>query len=192
MDLLDAMNQKADVRLEMKSSKKGTANTAVCTPLQIFTSTRSGRRFLCGYVKKSRRFTCYRLDTAKTVTLLNPSENYDELQAMLDKNRDQLWGVSFQGSGGSRLEKLTMTVQVREPAEQYIVDRLKREGRGGTVTKMEPGIYRYEIEVFDCNEMLPWLRTFTGRILSLTCTDRSVEQRFYRDLQTMYRMYQIK
>ena len=190
LDLLDAMNQKADVRLEMKSSKKGTANTAVCTPLQIFTSTRSGRRFLCGYVKKSRRFTCYRLDTAKTVTLLNPSENYDELQAMLDKNRDQLWGVSFQGNDRHHLDRLTMTVHALEPSEQYIVERLKREGRGGTVTRIEKNIYRYEIEVFDCNEMLPWIRTFTGRILSLKCTAKSVEQRFYQDLQTMHRMYQ--
>ena len=85
-----------------------------------------------------------------------------------------------------------MKIQIREPAEQYIIDRLKREGRGGTVTKIEPGIYQYEIEVFDCNEMLPWLRTFTGRILSLTCTDQFVAHRFYRDLQAMYRMYQIE
>ena len=60
------------------------------------------------------------------------------------------------------------------------------------VTKLEQNVYQYEIEVFDCNEMLPWIRTFIGRILSLTCTDKSVEQLFYRDLQTMYRMYQIE
>ncbi len=192
LELLNAMNRKSNVRLEMKSSRDKTVHTSECTPLQIFTSTRSGRRFLCGYIPKNRRFSCYRLDTVRTVSLLQPAEEYDALCSTLERNKKWLWGVSFQGRGGSRLEKLTMTVQVREPAEQYIVDRLMREGRGGTVTKTEPGIYRYEIEVFDCNEMLPWLRTFTGRILSLTCTDRSVEQRFYRDLQTMYRMYQIE
>jgi len=53
-----------------------------------------------------------------------------------------------------------MTIQALEPAEDYIVDRLKREGRGGTVTKIARNIYQYEIEVFDCNEMLPWIRTF--------------------------------
>ena len=85
-----------------------------------------------------------------------------------------------------------MKLQVFEPREQYIVNRLKQEGRHGTVTKLEQNVYQYEIEVFDCNEMLPWIRTFIGRILSLTCTDKSVEQLFYRDLQTMYRMYQIE
>ena len=191
-DLLDAMNRKTDVRLEIKSSKNGVPNTADCTPLQIFTSTRSGRRFLCGYAKKSRRFTCYRLDSIKTVTPLAQSEEYEELLARLDRNRSYLWGVSFQGNARRHLDRLTMTIQALEPSEQYIVERLKREGRGGTVTRTEPNVYRYEIEVFDCGEMLPWIRTFIGRILSLECTDKSVEQRFYRDLQTMYRMYQIE
>ena len=191
LDLLAAMNQKIDVHLEIKSSKNGTLNTADCTPLQIFISTRSGRRFLCGYVKRGKRFTCYRLDTIKTVVPLDQSEEYEELLARLDRNRCYLWGVSFQGNDRSRLNRLTMIIQALEPSEQYIVERLKREGRGGTVTRIERNVYQYEIEVFDCNEMLPWIRTFTGRILSLKCTDKSVEQRFYRDLQTMYQMYQI-
>ncbi len=191
LDLLAAMNQKIDVHLEIKSSKNGTLNTADCTPLQIFISTRSGRRFLCGYVKKGKRFTCYRLDTIKTVVPLDQSNEYEELLARLDRNRCYLWGVSFQGNDRSRLNRLTMTIQALEPSEQYIVERLKCEGRGGTVTRIERNVYQYEIEVFDCNEILPWIRTFTGRILSLKCTDKSVEQRFYRDLQTMYQMYQI-
>ena len=191
-DLLDAMNHKTDVRLEIKSSKNRALNTADCTPLQIFTSTRSGRRFLCGYVKRSKRFTCYRLDTVKAVTPLDQSEAYEELLARLNRNRCHLWGVSFQGNARHHLDRLTMTIQALEPSEQYIVKRLKREGRGGTVTRIKRNVYQYEIEVFDCNEVLPWIRTFTGRILSLECTDKSVVQRFYRDLQTMCRMYQIE
>ena len=192
LDLLNAMNHKTNVRLEIKSSKSGALNITDCTPQQIFTSTRSGRRFLCGYVKGSKRFTCYRLDTVKAVIPLDQSEEYEELLARLDRNRCYLWGVSFQGNDRHHLNRLTMTIQALEPSEQYIVERLRREGRGGTVTRKERNIYQYEIEVFDCNEMLPWIRTFTGRILSLECTDKSVEQRFYRDLQTMCRMYQIE
>ena len=82
-----------------------------------------------------------------------------------------------------------MKIQIREPAEQYIIDRLKREGRGGTVTKIEPGIYQYEIEVFDCNEMLPWLRTFTGRIVQLSCSRQSVVDTFFADLARMRELY---
>lgn len=191
LDLLNAINQKKSTALEIKSSKRGIINKANCVPLQIFISTRSGRRFLCAYVDKSKRFTCFRLDTIKSVTSLEREKAYEELQIKLNRNRGQLWGVSFQGQERHHLDKLTMTIQVLEPEESYIVDRLKREGRGGTVTKTAPNLYQYEIEVFDCNEMLPWIRTFIGRILSLECSAKSVEQRFYQDLQTMYQLYQI-
>ncbi len=191
LQLLDVMNQKKSAQLEMKSSKRGMFNTAACVPLQIFISTRSGRRFLCGYVNKSRRFTCFRLDTIKSVAPLETAEEYEELQDKLNRNRGQLWGVSFQGRERHHVDKLTMTLQVLEPEELYIVDRLKREGRGGIVTKTAQNTYLYKTEVFDCNEMLPWIRTFTGRILSLECTAKSVERRFYQDLETMYQMYHI-
>ena len=121
------MNEKCNVHLEIKSSKNGVMNFSECTPLQIFTSTRSGRRFLCGYVIKSRRFTCYRLDTVKTVRSLQPSAEYDALFSTLCRNQKWLWGVSFQGNGSRHPEKLTMKIQIREPAEQYIIDRLKRD-----------------------------------------------------------------
>ncbi|HCT91425.1 MAG TPA: hypothetical protein DF613_08625 [Lachnospiraceae bacterium] len=189
--LLHAMRQKSEVQLKVKSSKSKTTNTAFCVPLQIFVSTRSGRRFLCGYLERNRRFTCFRLDTVKQVFLTKVAETYDDLQEKLSRNRRYVWGVSFQNSGRHHLDTLIMTLQITEPAENYIIGRLKREGRGGTVTKTAPGIYTYEISVFDCNEMLPWLRTFIGRIISLECSDPFVTRRFYQDLQVMYRQYQI-
>lgn len=190
-DLLDAMNKKSVVMLEIKSSKRDMTNTAACVPLQIFTSTRSGRRFLCGYLATSRRFSCFRLDTIKKVSSSGESGDYDELLTKLKQNQPQLWGVSFQGTERHHLDTLTMAIRALEPTENYIVERLKREGRGGTVTRIARNIYRYEITVFDCNEMLPWIRTFIGRILSLKCTAKSVEKRFYADLDAMYRMYAI-
>ena len=129
------MNQKLEVQLEVKSSKKNISNTVCCIPMQIFTSTRSGRRFLCGYVGKSKRFTCFRLDTIKCVAALEQSEEYDGLLLKLSRNRQYLWGVSFQGTERNHLEKLIMDLQIMEPYENYILDRLKREGRGGTVSK---------------------------------------------------------
>lgn len=192
--ILNIMNKKIGAELEIKSPKTGKNSIITCIPLQIFTSTRSGRRFLCGYVNSTRRFTCFRLDSIKKavpIEIENNSLNYDELQKKLDNNRQKVWGVSFQGSKNHHTEKLSMTIYIIEPAENYIIERLKREGKGGTITKKEQNIYQYEIEVFDCNEMLPWIRTFIGRIISLECSAKSVEQRFYHDLQEMYQIYQI-
>lgn len=189
LSLLDAMEKKIAIQLEIVSTRQKIQNTAVCIPLQIFVSTRTGRRFLCGYVNRNKRFTCYRLDAVKKIIPLERDPRYDELFEKLSRNRQHLWGVSFQGGAGHRLDRLAMTLQIIEPGEHYILNRLESEGRGGTVTRTARNTYRYEIEVFDCNEMLPWIRTFIGRILSLECTDKSVEQRFYRDLKTMYHIY---
>lgn len=198
LTVLDIINKKTGAELEIKSTKTGRTRAITCIPLQIFTSTRSGRRFLCGYINKTRRFTCFRLDAIKKAVPEEIKSNdgynipdYDELIKKLNKNRQQAWGVSFQSTENHHTERLKMEVHVIEPDENYIVGRLKREGRGGTVTKKEQNIYIYETEVFDCNEMLPWIRTFTGRIISLECTAKSVERRFYHDLQEMYYMYQI-
>ena len=189
--VLNSIKEKTSVKLELKSSKTKTKNTADCIPLQIFTSTRSGRRFLCAYIRKSRRFTCYRLDTIQNLTTLEKVEDYDIILDKLNQNRQKLWGVSFQSDSRNHLDRLTMTLHVIEPHENYILDRLNREGRGGSITKINENVYQYETEVFDCNEILPWIRTFIGRIISLECTDKSVETRFYEDLKTMYQMYQI-
>ena len=48
----------------------------------------------------------------------------------------------------------------------------------------------HEKQVFDANEMLPWIRTFIGRIVEFHCSSPFVEKRFYHDLQTMYQMYE--
>jgi len=187
--LLQAMNQKFSVRLDIKSSLTAALSSTECIPIRIFISSGSGRRFLCGYVCRRRRFTCFRLDSIKRVIPVKEEAEYDVLTERLSRIHNKLWGVSFQSEGTHFLDKLSMTLQIREPSENYILSRLKREGRGGIVTKTAPNTYLYEIEVFDCNELLPWIRTFTGRILSLECSDKSVEQRFYRDLQEMYRLY---
>lgn len=199
--LLDAMRRKSAVELTIKGAKNKTVVTASCIPLQIFVSTRSGRRFLCAYSRRKRRFTCFRLDSIKHVAALKQTDSseqsedaaeYDRLLYKLSQNRTKLWGVSFQNDEGKHFtDRLTMTIQILEPDENYVLTRLKQEGRNGMITQTAPNTYQYEVETFDCNELLPWIRTFTGRILSLSCSDQSVERRFYEDLQTMYQMYQV-
>ena len=44
-------------------------------------------------------------------------------------------------------------------------------------------------DVYDALEMLPWLRTFTGRVTDLECTDRRVINRFWKDFDELEQMY---
>ncbi len=114
------------------------------------------------------------------------AEQYGAYAERCESFMRRLWGVS---TGGSHtLDHLEMTVYVGE-GEEYITQRLKREKRCGTVTMVDEVTYRFAADVCDANEMLPWLRTFIGRIMSLTCTKRSVTETFYFDLAAMQAMY---
>ena len=191
LELLNAMRQQFSVELMIRGTKSSNESTMLGVPLQIFTSTRTGRRFLCLYLAKSKRFTCVRMDSIKKVQPAELAPDYKTLREMLMKNHDHLWGVSFQNGGRTHLETVKLTLHIKEGAEDYILERLTREGKGGTINHIAPDTYTYEKEVFDSNEMLPWLRTFTGRILDIECSASRLKSLFYSDMEAMYQMYDI-
>lgn len=190
--LLTAMRDNMSVRLHLQSTKNHRDNTLYGIPMQVFVSTRSGRRFLCVYLKRPKRFHCLRLDAIKRVEQMEIVSDYDMLLELLIKNHASIWGVSFQNTEQIHKQWVRMTLHVEEPAEHFIVNRLEQEGRGGTVTQIDRNTYIYEKEVFDANEMLPWIRTFIGRIIDFSSSSGQLEERFHRDLQAMNQMYGIE
>ncbi len=189
--LLSAMHQKCEVKVTMRGTRNHTETIIFGAPLQIFTSTRTGRRFLCLHLTERKRFNCVRMDSIKEVVLCKPSDDYDTLKQSLINNHSYIWGVSFQNGSRTRLEKVKMTLHIDEEREPFIIGRLEREGKGGKITKTAPNTFIYEKEVFDSQEMLPWIRTFTGRIIDLECDNNFVRKQFTYDMQRMYELYDI-
>ena len=130
------------------------------------------------------RFRFFRLDLIDSVKSGKSVEEAptDSLQAFQQK----VWGVATKA--GLETEHLELVIHA-EPQEGYVVQRLHREKRCGTVTELGGGNWRFEADMFDAVELLPWIRTFTGRIVSLQCTNAEVEKRFYGDLAAMKAMY---
>ena len=73
--------------------------------------------------------------------------------------------------------------------EPHIPCRLEREKRCGRVERLDRNHWRYFADVYDALEMLPWIRTFIGRITEIECTDARVTERFYGDMAAMAQMY---
>ena len=78
---------------------------------------------------------------------------------------------------------------IDEEKEKYILERLEREGKDGTITHIEKNTYIYEKEVFDGNELMPWVKTFMGRILSFESNNEFLTNKFYWDMKKMIEMY---
>ena len=100
-----------------------------------------------------------------------------------------MWGVNCKGTL-EKLEHVEFTVNIGCD-EEYIYGRLEREKRCGRVERIDENTARFTADVYDVNEMIPWIRTFICRIKDLKISNRNVEERFKRDLQDMYRIYEI-
>ena len=86
------------------------------------------------------------------------------------------------------IDHLEMTLHF-EDHEQHIPRRLEREKRNGRVEMIDENTCKYIVDTYDASEMLPWLRTFIGRIEKLECSDPKTVKRFWQDLEQMRQMY---
>lgn len=82
-----------------------------------------------------------------------------------------------------------MEICLNEPEEGFILNRLEREGRGGAIRPVAPGVYEYTRVCVDAAELLPWIKSFTGRIRRFSCTNPAVEKRFREDMELMKACY---
>lgn len=155
-------------------------------PCRIYAGTESGRQYLLSFDYQYKRLVFHRVDnilSVKTGAVEKRADWYHDLCGRVGKN---LWGVSIKRDRG--LDHIEMTLRAGED-EYFIMDRLEREKRCGTAERVDEQTIRFTADVHDATEMLPWLRTFTGRMISLSCSDPEVVERFYEDLETMARMY---
>lgn len=186
-DVLAAMRNGYQIAFTNRSARTGNVSQGTGLPLKIFVSTRTGRRYVCMYQEDTRRFTNVRLDAMSEVKLLEVKPDFRRKQDLLKRNFGRLWGVSFSGNG--RLEEICVKLYINEQKESYVLDRLRREGRGGEIQRIRENEYLYTGSFFDTNEMLSWIKTFTGRILDIQGSNRFAVAKITYDWEKMYEMY---
>ena len=190
--LFMAMQEKRAVTVTNMSRRRDMPLRNRIVPLRVLISAQNGRQHLFAYLPDCNLFTSYRIDYLSNVKLEAPTPRFDELRAELDRMQSKMWGVNVKRNKWSteQLEHVEFTIRV-EDNEEYIVKRLEREKRIGTVEKLDEHTWRFSADVYDSWEMIPWIRTFICRIVKMNFSDRSLENQFKKDLETMYRMYGV-
>ena len=186
LDLLTAMREHRAVTLVLRSQHSHKELRRVVYPLKIYASVQGGRRYLLGWHYGRKSITFYRLDAICQVTPGAVDGEHDDYMACYTRFRKYLWGVSTSTVHG--VEHIEMTVCVGE-GEAHIPQRLQREKRNGTVTQLDAHTWQFAADVYDAAELLPWIRTFIGRITELRCSNQMVVDRFYADLERLRQMY---
>lgn len=192
-ELLDAIYRRRSTVLTMQ--KQGQKLNVI--PARILISTRYGRAYLLAWNPDREEPAVFRLDRIHKV---KQSKQIDDLNQYLNQINhcfSHIWGVSagrnesFQEADTKGKPDHVELLIYADETEGFVVDRLRKEKRCGTVSQEENHTWRFSADVLDALEMLPWIRTFIGRIISFTCTNPFVEERFRQDLSAMCEMYSI-
>ena len=192
-DLLTAIKERRRVGLH---TEKGPRLREEGVPCKILVSVQSGRRYI-GMTDDwdDGKSIARRLDYIDKVDICDDvgKLEYDEVLQKFEADIDKAWGVSF-GMGmdpkPDKPEKIVMTLYIDEENENFVLDRLKREGRKGKTERLEKNVFSYSHEVWDSNEILPFIMSFIGRIISLQC-EKNTEDRFRYELDYMTSMYGV-
>mgnify|MGYP001634983967 FL=1 len=183
-----ALSEKREIIMTYASRRGNGDNRFSVVPLKIFVSVQNGRQYLFAYQLHSRQIRSYRLDCIHDVICGEIREDFAGLAERFAKMRKHLWGVSL--SKNNRMEHVEFTIRITEK-ESYIYYRLEREKRCGTVEWLDQHTCKFSADVYDTSEMVPWIRTFIGRIASLRFSNRTIENQLKQDIEDMYQLYQI-
>lgn len=154
--------------------------------MKIYNSTQNGREYLVGYEVSNGEFCILRLDNIKTAKPLEVCKNFQEYEADYENKKPYLWGIAMPRK--KEMEHVEMTIRIGK-YEKYILTRLEREKRNGSIEQVDEELYKYVVNTCDSMELMPWLRTFIGRIVKLESSSQYLKRKFQKDMETMYAMY---
>jgi hypothetical protein len=203
-DLLEAIHERRTVTLQIWREKNPDAGNAgkkakegweiykeQVSPLKILVSVRNGRRYAA--VKDSRGISVRRLDRIHGLKTSDAESEFDKLRKELDALLRHSWGVVFENEkkkrGENHLEHIELRLSIDERSEKYVLERLMRERRNGTVERESENVFVYRNKIWNAKETLPFVKSFTGYILSFTSDNDDVVKTFHDDMEKMLEIY---
>ena len=187
LPLLEAIGARRSVRLTNFSPRgQGKEMLHWVCPLHIWASTQDGRQYLMCYHYSFKKMMCFRLDYIQSVEAWTEEPEFEKLLQRCQAFRSHLWGTS--GGPGRQIDHFEMIIRCG-PGEDFIPRRLEREKRTGTVEQLSEGRWRFTADVYDALELIPWVRTFIGRIERIECSNPALLERWRESLAEMAAMY---
>lgn len=184
--LLCAIDEQRRVELTLKSLHNNNNYIRGICPLKVYCSTQTGRQYILGYNYREYNMVFYRMDAIKHVKIGEIEKEYSIYERYQELFSEHLWGVS--AGRNRKLEHIEMTITFQK-GEDFIIQRLKREKRHGHVEIIDENTCKFKADVYDAMEMLPWIRTFIGRIQNLQCSNKFVLNTYQEDLKHMGQLY---
>ncbi|WZL71695.1 WYL domain-containing protein [Clostridiaceae bacterium 35-E11] len=157
-------------------------------PLKMIQDIQYGRQYLYGLDMISNQFSLFRIDRIHNARQDHQEKPRDNKYQTYEKATYKSWCATlFDKSQG--LTAVEVEIHLDENIYGYILDRFRREGKWGTLTKLKKNRYLYRIEVTDPNEMIPWLRTFAGFIKIRESNSHNISEKLDTDWKEALKKY---
>jgi predicted DNA-binding transcriptional regulator YafY len=162
--LLTAIHERKYVTLEYKlpPSKRVSKEKELLRPWKIRYDISCGRFYLVAYDKKDR-CAIFRLDRIEEVEINGSTYEEGNMEEAYNKDMRYSWST-VQLSPGKNPERVKFEINIEERKEGYILEKIKSEVHEGTIERIEEGRYHLDMLVNDSNEMVPWIRSYSGYI----------------------------
>lgn len=188
-DIFSAIKKQKYIEVDNLGKRFNSPKKIRLVPLKIYISAQNGRQYLIAYHEKANLMNAYRLDYLSNIQEKEECVFYQELKDTLIDNEQYMWGVNSH-LDFNNTEYVEFIIKV-ESNEAYILHRLEREKRCGFVKKIDHNHYQYSAVLYDLMEIVPWIRTFISHIESIHFSNKKIEEKFLKDLEKMYQMYDI-
>ena len=185
--IADAIRRHTTVMVSsLVRQESNSASICEVIPVRFYHSVQSGRRYLVASGYPDCMLMFMRLDRIQSVKMGKTVQDYINYYKCINDRLKYVWGVS--DNGNSTLTHLEMIIRAQS-VDDYTLRRLEIEKRHGVVERLDAHTSRFTIDVWDVNEMMPWVRTFIGYIDSIKCTDQGFVEQFRQDLRKSLELY---
>lgn len=157
-------------------------------PIKVIHDSTYGRQYLLCYNSAAGIATTIRIDKIKAAKC-SKNQSDEEKKAINEYiDFDEIsWCTSLKVG---KQEEIVIRFYFDEITERYILNRIKKEGHEGTITKINNGVYEYRILVSDPNEMVPWIRSFGERAKVISSGEFETENLILEDWKRAVEKYE--
>lgn len=155
-------------------------------PIKVYSSVSEGRQYLFSYNYSNNHYTFFRLDKIHNVEIGEVDDMAESHRAFYKENSQKIWGASISNDWST--EHVEFVLSITED-EKYVLSRLLREKRNCTVTDLGDSKYLVSTDVINPKGMLPWIRTFYGRLEAFSSSDKSLEKDVKEDIKVLKEYY---
>lgn len=193
LHVTEAIQEKMWMEIKTLENPEGRVSIYHALPFFIMVSVQNGRRYIAAYHRERNQYTALRMDYIDKVRMAEkcPEKEYKERKQTALDIRKHIWGVSWKTMKNRELSKLRFRIDCQPWQQEEIFLNMKAEARRGKVRKIGHNRVEFFIEVYDVMELMPWIRTFLGKICEIECSDENFTRRFFEDFQKMRECYGV-